>query len=123
VTLEDHRDKKWYRPCHDDDHEDVVDHQEARIYIKDATVEAKNGCFAEPQWEYRKKLEDEVVSSVKVGENHVVLGYRRERPMYWREHALVQKGKCVRANMQWNLGQTEPARAGDPTADKLHWDH
>jgi hypothetical protein len=27
-------------------------------------------------------------------------------------------GKCVRANMRWNLGQTIPARAGDPTADR-----
>jgi hypothetical protein len=34
------------------------------------------------------------------------------------EHALVLRGKCVRANMRWNLGQTVPARAGDPTADK-----
>jgi hypothetical protein len=33
------------------------------------------------------------------------------------EHALVLKGKCVRANMRWNLGQTVLARAGDPTAD------
>jgi hypothetical protein len=33
------------------------------------------------------------------------------------EHALVLRGKCVRANMRWNLGQTVPARAGDPTAD------
>jgi len=57
------------------------------------------------------------MSSVKVGENHVVLGYGRERPMYCREHALVLMGKCVRANMRWNLGQTVPARAGDPTAD------
>jgi hypothetical protein len=32
-------------------------------------------------------------------------------------HALVLMGKCVRANMRWNLGQTIPARAGDPTAD------
>jgi hypothetical protein len=35
------------------------------------------------------------------------------------EHALVLKGKCVRANMRWNLGQTVPARAGDPTADTM----
>jgi hypothetical protein len=35
------------------------------------------------------------------------------------EHALVLKGNCVRANMWWNLGQTVPARAGDPTADKI----
>jgi hypothetical protein len=35
------------------------------------------------------------------------------------EHALVLRGKCVRANMRCNLGQTVPARAGDPTADKL----
>jgi hypothetical protein len=34
------------------------------------------------------------------------------------EYALVLMGKCVRANMRWNLGQTIPARAGDPTADK-----
>jgi hypothetical protein len=34
------------------------------------------------------------------------------------EHALVLRGKCVRANMRWNLGQTVPARAGDPTADR-----
>jgi hypothetical protein len=34
------------------------------------------------------------------------------------EHALVLRGKCVRANMRCNLGQTVPARAGDPTADK-----
>jgi hypothetical protein len=27
-------------------------------------------------------LIDALLSSVKVGENHVVLGYRRERPMY-----------------------------------------
>jgi hypothetical protein len=54
------------------------------------------------------------VSSVKVWENPLVLGYGRERPMYWREHALVLMGKCVRANMRWNLGQTVPARAGDP---------
>jgi hypothetical protein len=33
------------------------------------------------------------------------------------EHALVLRGKCVRANMRWNLRQTVPARAGDPTAD------
>jgi hypothetical protein len=37
--------------------------------------------------------------------------------MYRIEHALVLRGKCVRANMRWNLGQTVPARAGDPTAD------
>jgi hypothetical protein len=37
--------------------------------------------------------------------------------MYWREHALVLMGKCVRANMRWNLGQTVLAHAGDPTAD------
>jgi hypothetical protein len=36
------------------------------------------------------------------------------------EHALVLRGKCVRANMRCNLGQTVPARAGDPTADSLH---
>jgi hypothetical protein len=59
-----------------------------------------------------------VMSMGEVEENHVVLGYGRERPMYWREHALVLMGKCVRANMLWNLGQTIPARAGDPTADK-----
>jgi hypothetical protein len=35
------------------------------------------------------------------------------------EHALVLRGKCVRANMRWNLGQTVPARTGDPTADKI----
>jgi hypothetical protein len=35
------------------------------------------------------------------------------------EHALVLRGKCVRANMRWNLGQTVPARAGDPTADRV----
>jgi hypothetical protein len=35
------------------------------------------------------------------------------------EHALVLRGKCVRANMRCNLGQTVPARAGDPTADTL----
>jgi hypothetical protein len=44
----------------------------------------------------------------------VVLDYGRERPMYWRKHALVLMGKCVRANMRWNLGQTVPARARDP---------
>jgi len=37
--------------------------------------------------------------------------------MYSREHALVLMGNCVRANMRWNLGQTVPALAGDPTAD------
>jgi hypothetical protein len=35
---------------------------------------------------YRKRLQERVrahnLSSVKVRENHVVLGYRRERPMY-----------------------------------------
>jgi hypothetical protein len=36
------------------------------------------------------------------------------------EHALVLRGKCVRANMRWNLEQTVPARAGDPTADTPH---
>jgi hypothetical protein len=35
------------------------------------------------------------------------------------EHALVLRGKCVRANMRCNLGQTVPARAGDPTADSF----
>jgi len=57
------------------------------------------------------------LSSVKVGENHVVLGYGRERPMYSREHVLVLMGNCVRAKMRWNLGQTVPACAGDSTAD------
>jgi len=37
--------------------------------------------------------------------------------MYSKEHALVLMGKCVRENMRWNLGQTVPARAVDPTAD------
>jgi hypothetical protein len=35
---------------------------------------------------YRERLQERVrahnLSSVKVGENHVVLGYRRERPIY-----------------------------------------
>ena len=33
------------------------------------------------------------------------------------EHALVLRRKCARANMRWNLGQTVPVRAGDPTTD------
>jgi hypothetical protein len=43
-----------------------------------------------------------------------------ERKAYVLEGARTfpfLKGKCVRANMQWNLGRTVPARAGDPTAD------
>jgi hypothetical protein len=39
------------------------------------------------------------------------------------EHALVLRGKCVRANMRCNLGQTVPARAGDPTADNIVSDY
>jgi hypothetical protein len=37
---------------------------------------------------------------------------------YWREHALVLMGKCIRANMRWNLGQTVPAREGYPRPTK-----
>ena len=66
-----------------------------------------------------RDMPPKTLSSVEVGENHVVLGYGRERPMYSREYALVLMGKCVRANMRWNLGQTVPVRAGDPTADKI----
>jgi hypothetical protein len=63
-----------------------------------------------------------LLSSVKVGENHVVLGLSERETIYEGEHALVLRGKCVRANMRWNLGQTVPARAGDPAADRLHTD-